>query len=543
MVANREYALMKMTMDKPEDQFTKAFDSMYHRPISDYLHIEEIYMLHALATDPDYSSVTKQSKFDVYDAIMEKESFVRFHLGTNRIVYRHLFDPTFLLKIGLDAVGISDNLREFQNQQILKPFVPKVFNVTECGTVQMCERVQPFVRKEDYIQYGKEIFDAIQCILRGDKYLLEDIGTNFFMNWGLRNGFGPVVLDFPYVYVRQPDRMHCISPKKNGFGLCGGEIDYDDGYNELICKTCGQRYAAKDVGSDPRYLIEKEMAKRGMSSKEGLTMDENIVFTLTYLDEKGNERTIHNSVNSDTISASVASGILNQKNEFVVDPLLPDEGPIEFTLVSKEVPSHNKSKKGKVIKKPIEVDIKDNDSVNIGSMLTTLVTDAAKDPYEILLDDIDQMEGAIKAYFVEMTPGSNKTMRDIIANMKKHAIDLRNYKPTEFYVESEDKYKSNRVDFDQLMKKCIDPRTKSIIKDIFYNEKKLFEPQDRIDYEALVEKIDGIYTDDKIPLEEETKTLVKRLLPSKGGRIPCTRPCTCVNEDMLKAILEEDHKD
>ena len=38
---------------------------------------------------------------------------------------------------------------------------------------------------------------------------MADIGTNFFMNWGIRPGFGPVLLDYPYVY--ELDGNKCVN--------------------------------------------------------------------------------------------------------------------------------------------------------------------------------------------------------------------------------------------------------------------------------------------------------------------------------------------
>ena len=68
------------------------------------------------------------------------------------------------------------------------------------------------------------------------------------MNWGVRENFGPVLLDFPYVYKLDGSKLFCraknpLSPT----GCCEGEIDYDAGYNELVCKRCGVVYRAKEI--------------------------------------------------------------------------------------------------------------------------------------------------------------------------------------------------------------------------------------------------------------------------------------------------------
>ena len=250
-------------------QSVQIFDGMRHPPISQYLGEEEIRMLYTLATDSQYKSVSRTSKFDVYDAILGGRGFKRFHLGTNRIVYKHTLDDSFLLKIGLDDIGIHDNIAEFKNQNYLKPMCTKVFDVTPCGTVGLVERVQPFTSHDDFVRSAKEVFAVIQNILR-NKYIMEDIGTNFFMNWGYRKNFGPVVLDFPYVYVARADRFTCIvNDKDNPEKQCGGHIDYDAGYNQLVCSKCGQRYAAKDLGSEIMYYVKKrKVCMRGASNMQ-----------------------------------------------------------------------------------------------------------------------------------------------------------------------------------------------------------------------------------------------------------------------------------
>ena len=71
------------------------------------------------------------------------------------------------------------------------------------------------------------------------KYVLEDIGTIWFKNWGIRPGFGPVLLDYPYLFEVDIRDLYCYDMTPLGLP-CGGQIDYDAGFNILICTKCGK---------------------------------------------------------------------------------------------------------------------------------------------------------------------------------------------------------------------------------------------------------------------------------------------------------------
>lgn len=227
------------------EYFKCWFDNLTHNPINAYLRLEDIIALHMLFIDPQFRDKPKSEKFEISDTILGDRGFIPYHSGTNRIVYRH-HSEEFLLKIALDKVGIKDNRAEYINQYFLRPFVPRVFEVTPCGTVQMVEKVEPIQNRKEFYKVGGDVFDILHLYILGE-FILEDIGTDFFMNWGVRRGFGPVLLDFPYLFKLLPERIKCVAVSANG-SHCGGMIDYDDGMNTIICKKCGKRYAAKDLG-------------------------------------------------------------------------------------------------------------------------------------------------------------------------------------------------------------------------------------------------------------------------------------------------------
>lgn len=258
--------------------YTRIFDSMRHAPIESYVRREDLYALYQLATNPKYSSSDMQSRLEVYDAIMNPLGFTRAFSGTNRVVYSCNTDDSFLLKIGLDSVGINDNKSEFKNQYFLKPFIPKVYEVSNDGVIEMIERVHPIMSREEFAKYAMSTF-RLTYYLINHGFVLEDIGTDYFMNWGVRDNFGPVLLDFPYIYRLNTDRLLCTKYIKGV--RCTGHLDYDEGYNHIKCSKCGAVYKAKDIGSSIEYLKKRK--------KGSFKMDAPIKITLT----KGNKSITH----------------------------------------------------------------------------------------------------------------------------------------------------------------------------------------------------------------------------------------------------------
>lgn len=212
-----------------------------------YLPPEDIAQLHKIATSLKLSSKLDE-KLKMINQIMVARGFKKLACGTNRVVYRFIEDQSFVAKIALDRVGLSDNPSEYMNQQYLKPFVAKMFQVSPCGTVGFAEYVIPITRASEFYNIADDVFDILVNKILG-KYVVEDIGASYFMNWGVRRGFCPVLLDYPYVYELDGKKLYCNKIMPNGLP-CNGIIDYDDGFNNLICKSCGELYTARDLKSN-----------------------------------------------------------------------------------------------------------------------------------------------------------------------------------------------------------------------------------------------------------------------------------------------------
>ena len=183
---------------KQVDPVKFQFDIMQIPPIHYFLSDQDVAALRDIAM-----SLKLSAKIDVkrrmMDDIMRRRGFKRFQAGTNRIIYKFEESQAFVAKVAIDRVGMKDNPNEFKNQEILKPFVTKTFHVSECGTVALSERVEPIIRPSEFEMIAEDVYELITNKILG-LYVMEDIGTKYFMNWGTRVGFGPVLLDYPYLF-------------------------------------------------------------------------------------------------------------------------------------------------------------------------------------------------------------------------------------------------------------------------------------------------------------------------------------------------------
>ena len=216
------------------------FDTLQAPPLSMFLTPQDIQDLTDIAMSLRLSG-KPDVKYKMIDQILRCRGLVKFLAGTNRVVYRHPEFPDILFKIASDAVGINDNPAEFKNQMLLKPFVPKIFEVSPHGTVALTERVVPITSREEFLSVADDVFELITGYLLNAGYVLADFGSKFFMNYGIRKGFGVVLLDYPYLYKLDGNKLFCNKPDpKSPTGKCEGVIDYDSGYNFLHCTKCGE---------------------------------------------------------------------------------------------------------------------------------------------------------------------------------------------------------------------------------------------------------------------------------------------------------------
>lgn len=236
------------------------YDQLQAPPLSMFLSPFDIQELNAIARSLRYSA-KPEIRYQEIDKVMRRRGLVKFAAGTNRVVYRHPEFQDILIKVASDAVGLGDNPAEYRNQFLLKPFVAKCFEISPCGTVGIFERVNPITSREEFLSVADDVFELLNEWIIG-KYIVADCGSKFFMNFGVRRGFGIVLLDYPYVYELDGNLLYCRKPDPmSQSGKCDGVIDYDDGYNFLKCTKCGATYKAKELEikiKDKELIVEQK---------------------------------------------------------------------------------------------------------------------------------------------------------------------------------------------------------------------------------------------------------------------------------------------
>lgn len=258
---------------KLQQEYIKWFDSLQTRyPLSHYLTNQDIAYLYKCAMSPSLNCNVKE-KYYLIGELMKNRGFELIGGGTNRRAYRCTFE-NLVIKVATDQVGFTSNLRELPNQNVIKPFCTKIFGTDYNGIVSMSEQFIPFKTPEEYQKYAADIFDILYFVFRNNDIGMEDIGTRSFKNWGLRNGFGPGVLDFPTMYVLDPTKRFCRNIV-NG-QMCGGTLDYDEGFNVIVCSECGRthfaRTLAKKDGDDITNLLQAVGYQQRKIEKEQIAM-------------------------------------------------------------------------------------------------------------------------------------------------------------------------------------------------------------------------------------------------------------------------------
>lgn len=251
------------------------YDNLWIPPMNVYLTPQDVESLRQIATSLRLSSKI-ELKYKMIDDIMRNRGFKRFSAGTNRVVYSFLDDTRFVVKIAVDRVGMQDNPLEYQNQALIKPYCAKMFYISPCGTVGFAERVLPIKNKKEFKEIAPDVFDILVHRILG-KYVMEDIGTRYFLNWGIRAFDSPVLLDYPFIYKLDGKKLFCnkVNPLTNE--PCNGEIDYDAGFNHLVCTRCGKIYLATDLRDDS--IDNKIIIKGGIQMKIVLKKGDEIIST------------------------------------------------------------------------------------------------------------------------------------------------------------------------------------------------------------------------------------------------------------------------
>lgn len=256
------YKTLNFTTD--DEQWFEAMDGPL---VEDFFNDQELKMIDEIINHPKQ---TKWSyKLQKLDAIIKPKGFKRKGQGTNRVCYEPYFSNKFILKVAMDYTGSTNAPNELLNQKYLKPYVSKCFDVSIDGNVGIFEKVYPIMSLDQFWSIREDIFRIMEKLV--GRFIIDDFGTTSFMNWGVRAGFGPVLLDYADMYILDPKTLYCKNPIDFGRGgLCGGEMEYSPGFNELRCKKCGGATKAFYFKGRPKIAVY--YSRRGLDMNFQITI-------------------------------------------------------------------------------------------------------------------------------------------------------------------------------------------------------------------------------------------------------------------------------
>lgn len=216
---------------------TKNLRSLIHENFSFELRVE----LELLSKRRDIGNREKQEELILLLRKYNIDDIVMLGSGTNRYAFKL---HGFVIKFATDNDGKIDNFKEFKMAKRLYPHVIKVHEVSENGTILVCEYIQPFDSYLEMNQYASQIRDILSEM--SSTYLIGDVGISErnYSNWGLRVGTeDPVCLDFAYVYSVSSSLFICSYCKTNSVLIPSKD------FVKLYCSNpaCGKDYRFEDI--------------------------------------------------------------------------------------------------------------------------------------------------------------------------------------------------------------------------------------------------------------------------------------------------------
>lgn len=407
----RSYIIDRLKSKKTTiDEFN--FDKLQAPPLSMFLSPFDIAELRGIATSLKLSGKPKE-RLSMIDTVLRRRGLVKFGGGTNRVVYRHPEFNDILFKVAIDAVGMGDNPAEFRNQFLLKPFVAKTFEISPCGTVAVVERLKPIINREEYYSVADDVFELLNTWVLG-KYVMADIGSKYFMNIGVRKGFGVCIIDYPYLYELDGNKLFCRKPDPTSpSGCCDGVIDYDDGFNYLVCTKCGAKYHAKDLAKEIKnniIKVDKEEIKMGIRIK-------------------GGTNNISKEVKGSNIISSTVEDVTGV-NVVKVTPSRPNNTKTfaEKSVNGVPVNSETHKEENKEVEQPRKVVVKRNSSDNSEEELKKTNVNKPNDNYkDVETETEDTMVEAIEPEEVEPEVVEEKVITSPVSfdeSLKKDEVEV-----------------------------------------------------------------------------------------------------------------------
>lgn len=192
---------------------------------------EDMDFLRRLINSPLFTDTNEKADAILYR--FKDKGFIELAPATNRFA---LLKGKYVYKFALDRYGIDDNINEFKMSEELQPYVTKTYETN--GYITIAEYVN-LISEAEFVRSIPHIRSILKIL--AEDYLFADIGTitKNFANFGFRDDDSIVILDYGYVYKKDPKIMFCTSD--------GTELKYTENYDALYCPKCGRKYVMTEI--------------------------------------------------------------------------------------------------------------------------------------------------------------------------------------------------------------------------------------------------------------------------------------------------------
>jgi hypothetical protein len=258
----------------------KILRSLIHEKFPFELRVE----LELLAKRRDISNGEKQQELITHLRKYNLNDIVQLGSGTNRYAFKL---NGFVIKFATDHDGKIDNLKEFKMAKRLYPYVIKVYEVSQNGTILVCEYIQPFDSYTEMCTYQEKIRTILDEM--SSVYLIGDVGITEknYSNWGLRVGTSdPVCLDFAYVYEVSSSLFICEHCNNNSMLIPNRD------FTKLHCSNtaCGREVLFENIrmkiGNDVHNHEIGDLGNEGYPMLQSNTLTELTIDQSNYLIHK-----------------------------------------------------------------------------------------------------------------------------------------------------------------------------------------------------------------------------------------------------------------
>lgn len=253
-----------------------------------YLELFSSEVLDDLTTIMEWSSDNQLKSRKMIEYLSEF-GFEDLGLGTNVLAITNPIYPGVVFKLALDCYGVADNINdEWLSESI--PHYAKFITRDLTGIVSVQQRYTGIKSLARLNTFREEILSLLNKLSK--KYLVIDLGLNRFLNYGVDRDGEFIILDGSDLYPVSNAKTLMVCSRGVGYKgnshkvkRCGGHLEYDEDFHELVCQKCGARcnpselrptkgdgdmaaiFITDGLSNNERFELEKENIRKILKRK------------------------------------------------------------------------------------------------------------------------------------------------------------------------------------------------------------------------------------------------------------------------------------